>query len=483
MNRAAFVPTSKNAVACILQRAEPASVAISASLSQRPRIIMPQPRRMPFKYSEHDKMFDDRHKNPAVKKIEKEDAHGEDIVEDKAASSSSFSSPLAFPEEDPLTDGLVRVARDNLGGKVLRVCSTFEDLFYHVRRSFKRLHGTGRRNLPRTKIHGAQFLQMLYNLRLVPPKPATNNNNTILAASGDSVSCNISTRRAWAVRGLTTESMIAAVLEENNKKPLRPGVHASPGNATEVEAPFFCTGRRRSGRRKHLLRKVSANAERKKLCLEHADENFECEHENEKKRISSSFTDGLSMKNLQHHRVTNTRGQRKAKPMTEEQRDEQRLARIGTHNDPKKELMSSPELLDLMIHRGYYCKFIEKKVNSAGPGRPPKLSLEDCKRWAAYFYLLKLKRDEAAVVAQKNNSSQTQTSKAMIGSSTSTARSKPDSRVEHRNNSTQDIKYKYLHPKTFDPLAAEKLGLKITTQRRPSTRYKNRPREQPRCVY
>lgn len=57
-----------------------------------------------------------------------------------------------------------------------------------------------------------------------------------------------------------------------------------------------------------------------------------------------------------------------------------------------------PESLNLMMKRGYWCYNMSKSKDSKGPGKPPLLSWEECKKWGAMFYLRKIERERRGVV-------------------------------------------------------------------------------------
>lgn len=55
-----------------------------------------------------------------------------------------------------------------------------------------------------------------------------------------------------------------------------------------------------------------------------------------------------------------------------------------------------PDVLHKMLTRGYYSEYTMPKRNSYGPGAPPKLTIDDCYKWASMFYFEKLSKGNAA---------------------------------------------------------------------------------------
>eukprot|EP00392_Amoebophrya_sp_AT5.2_P002124 g2129.t1 len=165
------------------------------------------------------------------------------------------------------------------------------------------------------------------------------------------------------------------------------------------------------------------------------------------------------------------------------------------------EKMSMPEILDLMIRRGYYSQFIEKKRDSAGPGRPPKMSLEDCKRWASFFYLQKLKRYErqqpVEALASKSCTTTSEPAREDLIRAPQVAENAHTGKVEELPTEDREVANSkrrrgrglgdlgprlraLLHAdKTRDP--APLVG--VIKKKQHSRRYRKRPNEQPRSMF
>ncbi|CAD7929006.1 unnamed protein product [Amoebophrya sp. A120] len=421
--------------------------------------------------------------------------------------------------------------------------STFDDLFVHVTRAWKRMHATGKRTLPRTKIHGAQFVQILFDLRLVPKAPSRDEYSTSNRSTNDSSWATRkiieAQKRIWKQHDITNATRFCAEDEvwrnEDAAIPYFSGnidtmghkdssmLRARPvrlrlrGDGVREAKTAIETVERFLGKPPVIAEKKAASnstaSSDAKSCSTQQDPDPTAGAGAAKDGNSGTVEDGTTERESRRER---RRRQQEVRRLARLDLGEEEQSNALSSSTPRTRRLSAPDVLDLMMQRGYYGQFIEKKINSAGPGRPPKLTLEECKKWAAFFYLEKLKQLNREENAERRSSASAKTiSQSVVDhpesisstnelSGAGTTPAIASATLVNPPVVTQDIgatlasqklrrhelrSVLHRQAQSMDPakkdLAAGGPAKRIALARnsRHSRRYRKRPREDKRCMY